>query len=90
MYKQISHLHNFIQGLGSIMNIFPSPHKSVPYSSFHTDLISFKKDWNAIGKDFSNVCRSLEKEQKIFKSISKDRKKMYKALNIGQETCKHI
>jgi len=81
-----------MHGMGTVINIFPNPKKNLShssYSSFHSDLISLRKDWNAIGKDFSNVCRSLEEGQKAFKSISKDRKKLYKALNRGQEIFKH-
>ncbi len=64
------------------MNIFPDPKKSYPYSSynsFHTDLISLRKDWESIGKDFSNVCKSLEGEQEIFKAMSKGQELIHKS-----------
>lgn len=66
------------------MNIYPGPslRKNFPYNSsdsFSGDCMSLKKDWESIGRDFSNVCKTIEENGEIYRAIGRSRELIHKS-----------
>ena len=56
-----SSIHNFLTGVGSILNIFPTQ-KNVAYNKVCvSDIQLLKSDWQAIGGEFNAAIKKIKK-----------------------------
>ncbi len=85
MYEKNSFFHNFIHGVGSIMNIYPSPKVRFPYynsyNSLCADFESLKTDWESVGKDLSNTFEILKKDRELFEAMKNDWESVHKSFS---------